>query len=421
MAGSAIAIALFVGSALPASALTVDDIQSQIKDLLAQVSALSKQLSDLRGTQQGGDVPTGDTLNVQLPPNPSRFCPIIARNLALGARGDDVRDLQEFLRDQGLLSAASTGFFGALTVNALQRWQASQGIAKGGDERTTGWGLLGPTTRARIQAWCGNRESSATTTPRVMCTQEYAPVCGTKPIVCITTPCNPVPTTYGNRCMMRADNATLLSEGRCGNPTGGENKAPVISGFSGPTTLTLNETGTWKIQASDPENGQLTYSIRWGDEWYPGTGAMQSSAERSIVQDTSFTHSYATAGTYTVIVLVTDGAGKQAKASATVAVGKNLVACTEEYAPVCAQPPEPACRHSLPACMMATPGPQTYGNRCLMNVAGATLLYTGQCKRDEPVACTMDAMQCSNGSWVGRTGPNCQFVCPASGVRSTSS
>lgn len=30
----------------------------------------------------------------------------------------------------------------------------------------------------------------------------------------------------------------------------------------------------------------------------------------------------------------------------------------------------------------------------------------------EPVACTMDAKQCSDGSYVGRTGPNCEFVCP---------
>ena len=29
------------------------------------------------------------------------------------------------------------------------------------------------------------------------------------------------------------------------------------------------------------------------------------------------------------------------------------------------------------------------------------------------VACTADAMQCPDGSWVGRTGPNCEFICPA--------
>lgn len=28
------------------------------------------------------------------------------------------------------------------------------------------------------------------------------------------------------------------------------------------------------------------------------------------------------------------------------------------------------------------------------------------------VMCTADAMQCPDGSYVGRTGPNCEFVCP---------
>jgi hypothetical protein len=31
---------------------------------------------------------------------------------------------------------------------------------------------------------------------------------------------------------------------------------------------------------------------------------------------------------------------------------------------------------------------------------------------DDIVMCTMDAMQCSDGSWVGRTGANCEFLCP---------
>lgn len=34
--------------------------------------------------------------------------------------------------------------------------------------------------------------------------------------------------------------------------------------------------------------------------------------------------------------------------------------------------------------------------------------------KDNPelVACTADAMQCPDGSFVGRTGPDCEFVCP---------
>jgi len=30
----------------------------------------------------------------------------------------------------------------------------------------------------------------------------------------------------------------------------------------------------------------------------------------------------------------------------------------------------------------------------------------------EGIVCTADALQCPDGSWVGRSGPNCQFVCP---------
>lgn len=30
------------------------------------------------------------------------------------------------------------------------------------------------------------------------------------------------------------------------------------------------------------------------------------------------------------------------------------------------------------------------------------------------IVCTQDAMQCSDGSWVARSGPKCEFVCPQS-------
>jgi hypothetical protein len=34
------------------------------------------------------------------------------------------------------------------------------------------------------------------------------------------------------------------------------------------------------------------------------------------------------------------------------------------------------------------------------------------CPEDTPRACTDDARQCPDGTYVGRTGPNCEFVCP---------
>lgn len=45
----------------------------------------------------------------------------------------------------------------------------------------------------------------------------------------------------------------------------------------------------------------------------------------------------------------------------------------------------------------------------------ASFLVGGK-ESEEPVACTMEAMMCPDGSYVGRTGPNCEFVCPASPV-----
>jgi hypothetical protein len=239
----------------------------------------------------------------------------------------------------------------------------------------------------------------------VACTREYRPVCGQKQVVCITAPCNPVQQTYGNRCEMSADGATFLYEGACrtntvdpsadprcrawydgcntcsrsypGGPaactlracfqqepaycsayfddTAPTNRPPTISSFSGPTTLAVNQSGTWAIRASDPENSSLSYRVTWGDEGLiPLVG--YAAAQTSFVQTTTFTHAYSSAGTYTVTITVRDTTGQEARTSTT------------------------------------------------MNVVYQTAY---------PTVCTADAYQCPNGQWVGRTGQNCQFVCPS--------
>ncbi len=267
----------------------------------------------------------------------------------------------------------------------------------------------------------------------VACTKEYMPVCGAKPIVCITTPCNPIPTTYGNQCEMRADGASYLYGGECrdtsydpeqdrtckawndgcnacsrsapGNPgtctqraclvglianctayfdDTKPNGAPVISSFSGPVSLGVNEVGTWKISASDPENGRLTYAMVWGDEWVRLDAALSSSAAPSIVQQSSFTHSYANPGSYTVALTVTDDQGKQARATATASVSQTL--CTRSDMPVCGRPQ--GCVDSCPpgmlcAMMCRLHEPVSYANRCEMNNANATLIHAGVCTGSE--------------------------------------
>ena len=372
-------IALVAGNAAPSTALTVGEIQAQIQQVFSQLMALQPV---------GNPSTASSAMRFERP----RVCDTLSRSLAVGARGDDVASLQEFLGSEGYFSAQATGYFGPLTFNSLKRWQASQGVSA--------VGIAGPMTRARIMQRCGGGGT--------ICTKEYMPVCGAKPIVCITTPCNPIPQTYGNRCEMNADGAAYLYEGVCRSDSG--NRPPTISSFSGPTTLAVNVAGTWTIQASDPENGSLRYSVTWGDEYRNFPPYASVAAQESFVQTTTFTHAYAASGTYTVTIIVRDASGLEARTSATVRVGSEPTFCTMQYDPVCGQPPEPACRHSIPACMMPDFPPQTYGNRCVLNNAGATFLYNGECRNG--YACTADARQCPDGSWVGRTGPNCQFVCP---------
>jgi len=50
----------------------------------------------------------------------------------------------------------------------------------------------------------------------LICTMEFNPQCGLKPIACITTPCQPIYETFSNPCMLAGNNAALVFEGQCG-------------------------------------------------------------------------------------------------------------------------------------------------------------------------------------------------------------
>jgi hypothetical protein len=100
------------------------------------------------------------------------------------------------------------------------------------------------------------------------------------------------------------------------------NTPPSISGISAPTVLAVGATGTWTVSASDRENGNLSYSVDWGDQ-KPEPLARAALTADAFVQTSTFTHAYDTAGTYTVKFTVKDDAGLTAKSSATVHVNRS--------------------------------------------------------------------------------------------------
>ena len=81
--------------------------------------------------------------------------------------------------------------------------------------------------------------------------------------------------------------------------------------------------GTWSVKAHDPENGNLSYLVNWGDGVNSGSTGTVATSPMSVSasQTTTFTHSYSTAGAYKVMFTVTDNKGLTAQSSISVQVG----------------------------------------------------------------------------------------------------
>lgn len=136
-----------------ASAASITELQAQLQALTAQIATLQAQ-----GVQGGVVAP-------QSAPAVSSICLNLPRNLSRGSRGSDVAQLQQFLISQNLLAADSaTGFFGALTENAVKQWQSRNGIVFAGTPATTGYGAVGPKTRTAL-ANCAPQSGPSTSLP----------------------------------------------------------------------------------------------------------------------------------------------------------------------------------------------------------------------------------------------------------------
>jgi hypothetical protein len=292
---------------------------------------------------------------------PTKSCPKINSYLFIGKRGEEVRELQNFLFNYYGAPYTATGYFGPATKKYVHMFQKDNGVIS--------TGFVGKLTTDKIVTRCGGGGD-------VACTREYKPVCGQL---------NSVQKTYSNRCEMNRAGASLVKDVACeqvvsneppasckvwydgcntcsrsyvGGPMactlmaciqggtesqiwanrpqcreyfGGVSTAPVISSFSGPVQLGVGEKGTWRVAANVYNNSQLTYSISWGDEVNMAEKlTLAPNFINSVYnQSTSFEHSYAQLGTYTVTLVVRSVTGEEVRTTSTVKVTSSAIKCLD--------------------------------------------------------------------------------------------
>ena len=438
---------IMLASPVFASADTISDLQAQVQALLAQIAALKAQM----GTGATG--------------TPTLSCISLTNNLQVDDTDADnngeVSKLQRFLAlDPSIYPEARvTGYFGPATMRAVQRWQRTHGVVSSGDPDTTGYGFVGPRTRAAIAAKCAVSDASPTTgvygtvdsgtsassmptitgtaygvssvsvsvvadgaayydsrnvinnTIRVVngtwshtvVTQDFAdgvydvtlyspdkralatgtlkiqagklignisfavgPPSGVAPLNVMFTgsiplgsfsidfgdgtsisdacpdrvscpdPVYMVPHTYnapgtyiarlskrsaGSEQILGTVKINVFSPDLITNNSVISGNSPVIQSFMGPTTLAVNQQGTWTVVASDPDNEQLSYEIYWGDELQSYTPS-KNQAVTPGSPNTTYSHSYAypKPGVYTITVYVYDNSGHRTQTTSTVLI-----------------------------------------------------------------------------------------------------
>ncbi len=130
-----------------------EDLNRAIETLQLLVSlGVIQPGTDINVIMQALGLTTGGNITN---PTPIQTGPIqtslFTRNLTIGSTGNDVRELQRFLNQQGFIVSAQgagsvgneTTYFGPATQNALSRYQAANNISPAS-------GYFGPLTRSRI-------------------------------------------------------------------------------------------------------------------------------------------------------------------------------------------------------------------------------------------------------------------------------
>ncbi len=125
----------------------------QISDLQGTVRVLQEQLAAIQQRNMRSGTIAVPTVSVS--------CESITSSLDVGSKGQGVTELQTFLAAVGFFSHEVTGYYGPVTMAAVQQFQKNIGIASAGTPSSTGYGRVGPKTLAAIQGQCNIGEVGA--------------------------------------------------------------------------------------------------------------------------------------------------------------------------------------------------------------------------------------------------------------------
>ncbi len=295
-------------------------------------------------------------------------------NMTIGSNSQEVATLQNWLISNGYdipaisSGQASPGYFGLQTKLAVQRYQAANGVPS--------TGYVGPLTRGRLngmpvnvgtltvlspnggESWMkGTNYTISWRSSNPYNTQSNVSIylvrnisgcfnAGTRPCLAVVDPEYLIASNVydngsynwniGNEVSDGSNYFIKICRGSSDNRNscdtsnavfsvtagGSSSQGPIIQSIDAPTTLSVGQTGTWTIRASDPNNGTLSYSVDWGD--YPQvvtSGYSATPAVSQFTQSSTFTHSYSSVGTYTVRFNIRNGSGQSTQTSTTVQVG----------------------------------------------------------------------------------------------------
>ena len=160
------------------SVTSVSDLIAQTQSLIQQINSLQTQQKGLSNASGGGSLAGGTMTAVP------GVCPQLSRPLKLGLSGNDVSSLQQYLaQDRSIYPEQGvTGYYGALTQAAVQRWQARFSVVSSGTPDTTGYGVVGPRTALAIKTQCAPGLNLTGAPPVVSGFIQVTPASGAAPL-----------------------------------------------------------------------------------------------------------------------------------------------------------------------------------------------------------------------------------------------